>query len=596
MKYKQHILISLSLLSLLIINKAEAQNRLTFQDSSNVNYAPYVAPSGKLYFQTNVSKGYSISESYIDTLSWTWPEANPIKNEQLLLGYDLAGGPSLSAKEDTMYFCAILAGGKGDMDIWYSVKQSDGKWGVAINLPGELNSDRYEGFPSVSSNGSLMFFTRHKGLDNTEAGCSDLYFSKKDAAGKWSKAQKLSISGNYGCVKAPRLLSDNKTLLFAAEYAEGKGGYDLLKAKFKNDVLDSIETLEFINTNQHEHFGSLYTNREILVYTQNTKLYQYKIPYAKWLIKEIYLSVYTTDKDSKQVVASQIILCNAKGDATILKDSSNANQPFLYTLPPYSDYQLKISAAGYKDTTVTLAYSLDPITHTQALVIPLSLKTKEYILNITDAETNIGLDVDIIITDLDLNEKVTITNAQGRDGKYAVNLREGHRYDIEVQSSQGYAYSRTQIEVPESDINSDSLELAYAGSERSASTLNMPVTPLKTGRKLELKEIYFDYNSHTLHESSLPELDRVVELMKENPDINIEISAHTDNKGSSDYNLKLSDKRAQEIVKYLVSKGIPAGKLKPKGYGATRPVATNDTEENRAKNRRVELKVISVKP
>jgi len=205
------------------------------------------------------------------------------------------------------------------------------------------------------------------------------------------------------------------------------------------------------------------------------------------------------------------------------------------------------------------------------------------------------LDVDITITDLDLNEQVTITNAQGRDGKYAVNLREGHRYDIEVQSSQGYAYSRTQIDVPESNINFDSLEVAYNGTERSASTLNMPVTPLKAGRKLELQDIYFDYNSAKLHESSMPELDRVVDLMKENPAINIEISAHTDNKGSSDYNLKLSDKRAQEIVRYLVSKGIPSAKLKPKGYGASRPVAANDTEENRAKNRRVELKVTSVK-
>src|SRR6478609_10876361 len=284
MKYKQHILISLSLFCLSIVNEAAAQTKLTFQDS--VSYAPYVAASGRLYFQSNVPQGYRIMDSDIDTLNWTWPKANLIKNEQLATGYVLAGGPSLSVKEDTMYFCATLPGGKGDMDIWYSVKQSDGSWSKATSLPGDVNSDRYEGFPSVSSNGSLLFFTRHKGLDNTEAGCSDIYFSKKDAAGNWGKPQRLDISGSYGCVKAPRLLSDSKTLLFASEYSAGKGGYDLFKARFKNGEIDSIEAIDLVNTNQHEHFGSLYTNREILVYTQNTKLYQYKIPYDKWLIKE----------------------------------------------------------------------------------------------------------------------------------------------------------------------------------------------------------------------------------------------------------------------------------------------------------------------
>src|SRR6478735_9602640 len=174
MKHKQHFLISLSLFCLAIITDTTAQVRLPFQDSSTVNYAPYLTASGNLYFQSNLTQGYRLYNSIPDTINWTWSQANPIRNEQLSTGYSLAGGPSLSAKEDTMYFCAVLAGGKGDMDIWYSVKQGDGSWSAATNLPGEINSDKYEGFPSISSNGSLLFFTRQKGLDNTDKGCSDL--------------------------------------------------------------------------------------------------------------------------------------------------------------------------------------------------------------------------------------------------------------------------------------------------------------------------------------------------------------------------------------------------------------------------------------
>jgi outer membrane protein OmpA-like peptidoglycan-associated protein len=108
-----------------------------------------------------------------------------------------------------------------------------------------------------------------------------------------------------------------------------------------------------------------------------------------------------------------------------------------------------------------------------------------------------------------------------------------------------------------------------------------------------LKNIFFDLNQYALKSSSQVELDNIVQLMKENPTLKIQINGHTDNIGKSKDNLVLSENRAKEVVKYLTEKGIQSQRLTYKGYGATQPVADNSTEQGRAKNRRTELKVIS---
>ena len=109
---------------------------------------------------------------------------------------------------------------------------------------------------------------------------------------------------------------------------------------------------------------------------------------------------------------------------------------------------------------------------------------------------------------------------------------------------------------------------------------------------MTLDHINFASNSHDLEASSFTTLDRVIELLQNNPGMSIEISAHTDDVGDAAYNLKLSERRALTIVRYLTKKGIPVQRMRPTGYGETRPLVSNDSEKNRAINRRVELQVL----
>ncbi|MEQ1797552.1 MAG: OmpA family protein, partial [Lacibacter sp.] len=112
------------------------------------------------------------------------------------------------------------------------------------------------------------------------------------------------------------------------------------------------------------------------------------------------------------------------------------------------------------------------------------------------------------------------------------------------------------------------------------------------GQVVRLNNVFFDFDKWDLRPESFIELGRVVTLLKENPSIEIELSAHTDSRGSDEYNIKLSDNRARSAVEYIIAQGIPANRIIHHGYGETKPVATNDTDEGRQLNRRVEFKIL----
>ncbi len=123
---------------------------------------------------------------------------------------------------------------------------------------------------------------------------------------------------------------------------------------------------------------------------------------------------------------------------------------------------------------------------------------------------------------------------------------------------------------------------------------NIVLTPIEVGLTVRLKNIYFDFDKTTLKSESFVELNKVVDFLKRNGNVAIEISGHTDSKGSDTYNLNLSQGRSQSVVDYLIGQGIDSSRLQAQGYGESKPIDTNDTEEGRANNRRVEFTVLKI--
>ncbi len=118
------------------------------------------------------------------------------------------------------------------------------------------------------------------------------------------------------------------------------------------------------------------------------------------------------------------------------------------------------------------------------------------------------------------------------------------------------------------------------------------IEPVMTGKQIVLENVFFDFNKSDLKPKSFFELDKLYSLLNENPEVKILIGGHTDNVGSEEYNLELSEQRARVVFQYLIDKGISSARLEYKGFGSTNPITINNTEQGRAKNRRTEIMVL----
>jgi outer membrane protein OmpA-like peptidoglycan-associated protein len=199
---------------------------------------------------------------------------------------------------------------------------------------------------------------------------------------------------------------------------------------------------------------------------------------------------------------------------------------------------------------------------------------------VIDADTKQPIGANLRITDNSKNEPVGDYKSNESTGNFLISLPSGKNYGLSV-NAEGYMFHSENFNIPDT-------------AQFKEYFIKVELKKLKEGTKVILKNIFFDYDKATLRPESYPELDRVVDLLKQNQNIKIEISGHTDSKGSDEYNLKLSQARAKSVVDYIISKGIDAKKIIAKGYGETQPIDTNDTEEGRQNNRRVEFKVLSV--
>jgi outer membrane protein OmpA-like peptidoglycan-associated protein len=213
---------------------------------------------------------------------------------------------------------------------------------------------------------------------------------------------------------------------------------------------------------------------------------------------------------------------------------------------------------------------------------PVEIKTANVTIlkgTVTDKATKLPLGAQIEIVDNELNQPVATFTANSSTGKYLVSLPSGKNYGIAVKMD-GYLFHSENFDIP--------VVATY-----QEVTKDVELEKIAVGSTIVLRNVFFDYNKYSLKPESYTELDRLVKIMQDNPSIRIELSGHTDSRGSDEGNQKLSENRAKSCVDYLISKGIAADRLEYKGYGETKPIDTNDTEEGMANNRRTEFKILS---
>jgi outer membrane protein OmpA-like peptidoglycan-associated protein len=199
---------------------------------------------------------------------------------------------------------------------------------------------------------------------------------------------------------------------------------------------------------------------------------------------------------------------------------------------------------------------------------------------VVDRETGRPLSAQFELIDLETEEVIVESFSNGQDGTFLVSLPEGRDYALNVEQK-GYLFF------------SDNFSLAESSSNEPYKK-RIELSPIREGESVVLKNVFFSSNSYELSNRSRAELNTLVSFLNKNYRLQVEIGGHTDNVGKEASNKALSLNRAKAVQDFLVTAGIPLERLISKGYGASIPLADNDSEEGRAQNRRTEFKVLSV--
>ena len=199
---------------------------------------------------------------------------------------------------------------------------------------------------------------------------------------------------------------------------------------------------------------------------------------------------------------------------------------------------------------------------------------------VSDASSGAPLQADIKLYKLNNEKYFSELSSDKKTGTYTVVLSESNHYGLYV-SATGYLFKDFSFSFEDIDQFDENL-------------LDIKLEPVKVGAITVLGNIFFDFNEYSLQRKSMSELKEVYDFLRQNPNVKVEISGHTDNIGSAQYNMELSTKRAKSVYDFLLFKRIRPEQITYVGYGQDKPIAPNDNLENQSKNRRIEFKISSI--
>ena len=435
----------------------------------------------------------------------------------------------------------------GNGDIFVSEKNKNGSWGEPTPLPGVINSSARESSVSISADDNILFFASER---PGGYGASDIYMCTKDSKGEWSRVKNLGPSINTPYEEdGPSISFDGTTLYFSSAGHKTMGGLDIFKSTL-------------INADRNE-----WSEPENIGYPINSP------------DDDIY---FTTSKDGKKWFYSSV-----REDGMGYTD--------IYVITPSEEKKKEPPVVAVKEPPKEEPKKEEPKKEEPPVVVPIIIPKKEepkkeepkkivlpikYIITVVDAETKTPLEAKVRMQGL--KDKVVVGSVDKGQGTIEFNIKATTAKDYRITvEREGYIFQTI------------SEKIAGATTEEKTINKTIEMRKLVVGAVSILRNIYFDFEKATFRTESYGELNKLETMMKQNQNLKVEISGHTDFVGSKQFNKRLSEKRAAAVKSFLVSKGVDTRRMKTVGYGEERPLASNDDEkEGRSLNRRVEFKVL----
>lgn len=474
-----------------------------------------------------------------------------------------------------------------------------------------INSQFPDYCPLISADEKVMIFTSRRANttggqrdDNDLIYFEDIYISKKTDAG-WSSPENIGAPINTQNHEATVGLSPDGQELYIYK---GDNGGDIYTCKLKGDKWIEPHALPTpINTEFKESSASISSDGNVLYFVsdrdKNTGRDIYsskKDKKGKWGDVQKLSSVINTKYDEEGVFIhpdNKTLYFSSKGHKTmggydifysVLQPDGIWSEPINIGYPintPDDDIYFTMSASGLHGYFSSVRpegmgekdiYLID-YTEEES---PMGIATVTIVKGeVRDAYTMAPIEAEIEITDNSKNELVALFYSNSATGEYLISLPSGVNYGISVKSK-GYLFHSENFDISDSAAFSEV-------------TLDIKLENFSVGSKIILRNMFFDYASDRIKDESITELGNLYNLLVENPNIRIEISGHTDNQSSLETNTRLSTARAKSVVAFLVNKGIAENRMEYKGYAFSQPIASNDTEEGKKQNRRVEFKILS---
>jgi len=457
--------------------------------------------------------------------------------------------------DKTLYFTSARNGsrknygwsGEPFLDIYTSIMADSGTFSEPVPLE-SVNHKRHDGPVTISSDGNTIYFSSdsfREGLyekdksNHLKLGRNNLYVATKSGE-TWSNIKPLPFNSKDYSLSNPSLSRDGKTLYFSSNMPGSIGGVDIWKVSINGSEFGKPENLgPKVNTEGNESFPFIADDNTTLYFASSGKpgyggLDIFQIDLAKGTEAVNMEKPLNTEKDDFDFTFNK-----AKNIGFLSSNRNGTDDLFLAT----------------------------PLCSVDLLVIVTNAKTGEILDNAK-------------VAILDSKNNVIATEYSNNKGEVNFKIECNTPYSIQA-SKDGF----------EGNV------FAVEKSKGPTAKLPAPLQPIDviiTPTEIVLKPIYFEFDKSNITQQGAFELDKLVQVMKNNDKLVIFAKSHTDSRGSDTYNLSLSDRRAQATVQYVISKGIPAERISGKGFGESEPVVPCNpcTEEEYAKNRRSEFLIV----
>lgn len=511
---------------------------LVYADVLRKNKKPKDAVANyDIYLKSNPNSTHALAgkESSLQAIEW---EKNPsrfkIAKVDVLNSKKSDASPSFPGGDSSTVYFATTRLEKGEKrknskitgiptkNIYTARRNSAGAWDNIEPIEGEINTIDDEGSPSFSADGKAMYFTRCRYVKGETHG-AEIYMAKR-SGGKWGKPVKVELSNDSSVSFAhPTISSDGKILYFVSDLKGGFGGKDIWFSVNNGDKWGAPQNLgPKINTSGDEMFP--YLRHDTLLYFSSNGLPGF---------------------------GGLDIFCATLGRDGQWKSVQNMMYPINSNMDDFGISFVEGAESGMFSSNRDERKGYDKI---YSFVFP------PVVFNITGKVTSTSGEAlpDATIRIVGNDGTNTKIHAK-KDGSFSYPLKRNVKY-VMLGNCRGYLNQKDAVQT-------DSLDDSH--------TFNVHLSLASVSKPVGLDNIFFEFGKASLTKESDKSLDKLVKLLNDNPNITIEIGAHTDRVGSAEGNLKLSGERAESVVRYLVSKGIEDERLTAKGYGKSTPVTVD---------------------